>query len=94
MNPLADQIRQATRDALHALDLLERACDTYRHIDSLMPNVSESRIGFDDAFEAVGGWDLDAVLEELRSVATTYDRGWCEHVSRLDRAGIEARLAD
>ncbi len=32
MNPLADQTRQATRDALEALDLLERAVDTHRTV--------------------------------------------------------------
>ncbi len=59
-----------------------------------MPNVDDSRIGFDDAFEAVGGWDLDAVLEELRSTAGTYDHGWTERGSQLDRAGIERRLQE
>ncbi len=93
MRSEAPQIRQATRDALEALDLLNRACDTHRTVDAATPNGGTyGGPEFDEAFDSVGGWDLNAVLEEIRSIADTFDHGWADRVSQLDRTGIESRL--
>ncbi len=90
MNPHADQLRQATRDALEALDLLERAVDTLdRAVDQAPPNNSAAWI----AATGRPTVDLLAVLIHTRDLIQANPGCTNDATLTLDRLAVERRLA-